>query len=78
MDFALGPRGRAGALRNSTGIGALLTASNSVSVASDDLVLLAERLPTTQKGLVWMAAGQHDLPFGDGRLCNALAVTFAP
>jgi len=54
---------------NSTGLGALLRGSGSASIAEDSLVLLADRMPTNQAGIFWVAAGRLDAPFGDGRLC---------
>jgi len=50
-------------------MGALLTGTGSAGVTADDLVLLAERMPTGQNGLFWMGAGRLDILFGDGRLC---------
>jgi len=58
-----------GGCTNSTGFGALLTGSGSASIAVDSLVLLAQRMPTSQAGVFWVAAGRLDVPFGDGRLC---------
>jgi len=54
---------------NSTGVGALLTGAGSARIASDDLVLLAERMPLNQNGIFWIGDGQIDVPFGDGHLC---------
>ncbi len=55
--------------RNSTGQGALLSGSNTVSVTSDDLLLFATPLPPNQSVLLFMGAGATDLPFGDGMRC---------
>ncbi len=55
---------------NSTGLGALLSASGSTSVTADDLVLIASQLPDSQFGILFMGPGQTSpLPFGDGLLC---------
>ena len=62
---------RAGGCRNSTGHGAVLSASGSASVAADDLVLTASRVPPGQAGILFMGAGTTQTSFGDGRLCIA-------
>lgn len=54
---------------NSTGSGALLSASGSTRASLDDLVLSLSGAPPTQNGLVAMATNSPNLPFGDGRLC---------
>ena len=56
--------------RNSTGVGALLTASGSSSWAADDLVLTLTQAPTFQFGIVYMGTVQvGPIPFGDGLRC---------
>ena len=53
---------------NSTGSGARLTPSwsSSNSVARDNLVLTARRIPSHQFGLIYLGANQVRVPFGDG------------
>lgn len=59
-----------GGCANSTGAGALLSASaGGTSVGDDDLELTATGLPRHQFGLVFMGPTAVNLPFGDGRLC---------
>ena len=57
--------------RNSTGAGALLSASGSASASADDLVLSATGVAPNQFGLVFMGMGQSAVPFGDGLRCVA-------
>jgi hypothetical protein len=47
----------------------LLDSGGSSSVASDDLLLAADKLPPNQNGILFMGPGQGQLPFGDGLLC---------
>jgi hypothetical protein len=58
---------------NSTGLGALLTASGSTSLTADDLVLLARNLPPSRGALLLSSAFKRNagfgLPFRDGLLC---------
>lgn len=69
----VGPCGNnyaAGGCRNSTGVGALLTASGSSSWAADDLVLTVSQAPNFQFGIVYMGTVQiGPLPFADGLRC---------
>ncbi len=73
------PCGNAGGLgegcANSTGSGALLQASGSVSVADDDLLLSATQVPPFQFGLFIVGGGQINLPFGDGLRCVSAGAT---
>ncbi|MFT5151019.1 MAG: hypothetical protein ACI841_001005, partial [Planctomycetota bacterium] len=56
--------------RNSTGAGALLSASGSSSVTLDDMVLTVSSMPTFQFGIVYYgAAAIGPFPFGDGQRC---------
>jgi hypothetical protein len=54
---------------NSTGVGALLGASGSVSVSANDLALSATSLPLSQSGILYMGPNQIQSPFGDGLRC---------
>jgi hypothetical protein len=55
--------------KNSTGVGALLSASGSVSVSANDLALSATCLPLSQSGILYMGPNQIQAPFGDGLRC---------
>ncbi|MCB9916299.1 MAG: hypothetical protein H6828_14320 [Planctomycetes bacterium] len=56
--------------KNSTGVGALMTAAGSSGVIPDDLVLTVSQMPTFQFGIVYMGTLQvGPLPFGDGLRC---------
>ena len=57
---------------NSTGVGGLLSATGTSSVANDDLVLQATQLPTLKPGLL-LQGGSTIVPalFFDGRRCVA-------
>ena len=55
--------------RNSTGAGALLSASGSVSLSANDLALAATSLPLSQSGILYMGPNQIQAPFGDGLRC---------
>ena len=69
----LGPCGNNDATagcRNSTGVGGLLSASGTSSVASDNLVLTATQLPLFKSGLLFQGATAiAGIPFFDGRRC---------
>lgn len=54
---------------NSVGLGALISSSGSVSLASADLVLLIQGCPANKPGLFYYGPDQVDLPFGEGRRC---------
>jgi len=55
---------------NSTGSGALMSASGTPSVSADDLVLTTTGLPFNSWGIGFMGPGYIDhLPFYDGLLC---------
>lgn len=55
---------------NSTGTGAVLSATGSASVAADDLLLSTSALPPHQNGLLFMSAATGPgATFGDGRRC---------
>lgn len=58
-----------GGCANSTGVGAQLSGSGSTSVAADDLVLHARRMPSGQNGLVFMGSQPVSYPFGAGLRC---------
>ncbi len=55
--------------RNSTGVGATLLASGSVSVANDDLVLHAAGARPNQPGMMLQGVVPTALSFKDGMLC---------
>lgn len=65
------PAANSGGCTNATGVGAVLSATGSTSVAADDLVLLASDLPPNQFGIFLMArsAGPVAQPLGNGVLC---------
>lgn len=69
----LGPCGNNDAsagCRNSTGSGALLTATGSTSVGVDNLVLTTSQMPTFTLGLMLQAPSLGaPIPFFDGRRC---------
>ncbi|MFT4540048.1 MAG: plastocyanin [Planctomycetota bacterium] len=52
---------------NTTGSGALLSATGSPSVSSDNLVLRATQLRPNQPAVYFMGPNAIDAPFGDGR-----------
>jgi hypothetical protein len=54
---------------NSTGVGAELYFLGTSRVSFDDLVLVADGLPTGQFGIIYMGAGQLSATFGDGLRC---------
>ncbi|MFT7476889.1 MAG: hypothetical protein ACI80N_000159 [Gammaproteobacteria bacterium] len=54
---------------HSGGIGPRSTATGSLSVAADDLVILGFDLPANKPGLMFMGASQIQVPFGDGQRC---------
>ena len=60
---------------NSTGSGALLSATGTLDVAADDLVLTMSHAPAGKLGLVYMGGGVSDAPFGDGLGCVAPGVS---
>ncbi|MFT7679980.1 MAG: hypothetical protein ACI8QC_003986 [Planctomycetota bacterium] len=66
-----------GGCLNSTGQGALLTASGSGSISADDLVLSCTNLPTNRFGLMYMGPETANLPFGDGIRCVGQGVPFS-
>jgi hypothetical protein len=56
--------------KNSTGVGGLLSASGTTSIASDNLVLSATQLPAFKPGLMFQGATAiAGAPFFDGRRC---------
>ena len=61
---------------NQTGVGSLLQAYGSASVAQDDLVFLARDLPPAQVALLFHgpALMASSAPFGDGQRCVAAPV----
>ena len=69
----LGPCGNnfaAAGCRNSTGVGGLMTATGSSSVAADNLLLTVTGMPTFQGCVTFMSATTGlPVPFGDGRRC---------
>lgn len=56
---------------NSTGVGGLLSAVGTTSVATDDLELSAIGLPPNSMGLFFMGTVQTQVAFGDGLRCVA-------
>lgn len=58
-----------GGCSNSTGGGAYLVGTGSLSAASDDLVLICPGVPPHQFGIFYMGGSQATVPFGDGLRC---------
>jgi hypothetical protein len=56
---------------NSSGSGALVTATGSNSVAANDLVLSAAPLPASSNGLFFFGTTATQMPFGNGVRCVA-------
>jgi hypothetical protein len=56
------------ASENSTGAPALMSAEGSVSLATNDLVLIASPVPPTL-GMFWYGPNQAETPFGNGWRC---------
>lgn len=54
---------------NSTGSGAILGATGTTSVTTDDLVLTATQVPPDVFGLLYRGGGTGSLAFGDGLRC---------
>jgi len=54
---------------NSTGVGGLLKAHGTTSVASDDLTFSATQLPNASFAMLLGSRAQRNIPFRDGRLC---------
>ncbi len=54
---------------NSTGAGSHLYFMGTNSILADDLVLVADSLPASQPGILYMGANQLAVPFGDGLRC---------
>ncbi|MCB9914798.1 MAG: hypothetical protein H6828_06560 [Planctomycetes bacterium] len=54
---------------NSTGVGALLSATGTSSVTNDDLKLTVSSMPVNKFGVFYMGPNQIALPFGDGLRC---------
>lgn len=54
---------------NSTGMGGLLSATGSVSVTADDLVLVATQVPANMYGVFVVGGGTNNIVFGDGLRC---------
>ena len=54
---------------NSTGSGALLSASGFASIASDDLDFVVSGMPANKMGLVYTGQNQLLVPFGNGLRC---------
>ena len=57
------------AVPNSTGAGALMSASGSASVSANDLVLRCDSVPAGQFGIFYYGPNQLALPFGNGIRC---------
>lgn len=55
--------------RNSTGVGAILEASGSLSFATDDLVLELSQARPSQPVVFMQGTSQISLPFKDGKFC---------
>jgi len=65
--------------KNSTGVGASLTASGTSSITNDDLVMTATGMPTFQFGLIFAGTtAVGPLPFGDGQRCAGGGVVRFP
>lgn len=60
---------------NSTGVGALLSATGSNSVSASDLNFHGTQMPKNCVTIVITAPGQQALPFKDGKLCVAGELT---
>jgi hypothetical protein len=60
---------------NSSGSGALLTATGTASVAAEDLNFHGTRMPVSAVTIVITAPDQQALPFKDGKLCVAGQLT---
>ena len=60
---------------NSTGQGALMVNSGTISVAADDLVLQTTQMPGNVFGMFITGGGSSNLPFGDGLLCVSPGTT---
>jgi len=59
-----------GGCRNSSGLGAIMTASGTTSVANDNLVLTTVNMPLNKPGLLLMSkTAGGGIPFKDGILC---------
>ncbi len=54
---------------NSTGLGAVIGSTGSVSVVADDLVLTASQCPAGQYGLFFYGSGRTQTPLADGFMC---------
>lgn len=65
----------AGGCVNSSGFGALLSASGTNSVAAEDLNFHGTRMPVNAVTIVITAPDQQALPFKDGKLCVAGPLT---
>ena len=70
----------AGGCRNSTGVGAIMTASGTTSVTADNLVLTTNQMPLNRIGLMMMSkTAGGGIPFRDGILCLTPQIfRFAP
>jgi hypothetical protein len=55
--------------QNSTGAGALFTATGTSSVSTDDLMFTMNPLPINKFGIFYMGTTTPNLPFGDGYRC---------
>lgn len=75
-DWAAAPCGNAydsSGCANRTGEGAFLAGSGTSGTSADDLVLATTQLPPDKLGLVFMGAGQQEMPLGNGLLVVASA-----
>jgi len=68
LDIGLGTNYCAAAT-NSTGSGALISASGSLSIAANDLVLISEPMAAGEPGIFYYGPDQILVPFGDGNRC---------
>lgn len=59
--------------RNSTGLGAYLLASGSVSIAADDLTLVLTHMPPNSFHVLIMGQSWNEMHLGDGKLCIDVA-----
>ncbi len=63
------PANLCSALPNSTGSSSRMRWQGSISVADDNLLLMAEDCPLDSIGIFFFGAAQSQVPFGDGNLC---------
>jgi hypothetical protein len=69
LDLFAQPTNYCSATRNSTGRRGRIFAAGSASIAANDLVLWASRVPDGQPGSFFYGTMTAAMPFGDGLLC---------